>query len=81
MKFATIAAIAVSASALNVEGDLDMPTEAEFAQMTEAEKFGWFGAALKAGRLIARYGPRAYKYASKGSALYNAICKHIDCPF
>ena len=87
MKFATVAALAVATSAFDLSKD-EMPTEEQFAQMTAAEQEEWFGAILKgarlaakAVRLVAKYGPKAYKYASRGSDLYNAVCQHINCPW
>ena len=88
MKFATVAALAVATSAISVSNADEMPTEEQFAQMTAAEREEWFGAILKgarlaakAVRLVAKYGPKAYKYASRGSDLYNAVCQHINCPW
>lgn len=86
MKFATVAVLAVATSAINLSED-EFPTEEQLAQMTAEEKEQWFSGLIRAARylpqalrLIRRYGPKAFKYARRGSALYDELCKHISCP-
>ena len=71
MKFAAVASLAIAASALKHEQMLE---DAYLVEMTEAEKEQFWGAAFRAAKLVARYGPKALKYAAKyGPSVVSAV--------
>ena len=74
MKFATVATLAVAASAMRVS--YEFPEENKLAQIDikEEDKAEWLSAAARAGYLLARYGPKALKMAVKyGPSVVEAV--------